>query len=677
MARTFPRQPMGNTRPEVARVFRVLKRLPDDWKVWHHMTPWQVDAPDFLILGGDGRALFLQVSPATPEQARQAPQLQMLGLEVRKERPGEVEERHLMAFLGQISASGIPSEAIPSAVLFPNLSPRDLRIAQRHVADEPRFRWLDRGWIDGKRPGAWRRLLGREGLDDQAVRVLREQFTPEVIVPPSFVARAPRDRNIAAGLGTYLLDYDQEEVLKTDLDLDAQGERLSRDFGIQVVNGVAGSGKTLILLYRLRLLHALFPSKEFLVLTHNRPLIREMCARFRVLSPEDSGRVRWYTFLGWCRKTWPKHEPYETIGAGRRDALLREVQAQYLADSSVTEGMFKSELDWVKDWGVTRREDYLNADRRGRGFRLTQNQREQLFGAIVAYQNRLKKHRVMDWGDVPLRLQRWIEEGEVRPPQYDVVLVDEAQFFAPIWFDIVRRLVRPESGYLFVAADPTQGFLRRGESWKSIAGLEVRGRTHRLYRSYRTTRSILACALTFYRQRLPDDDEELVLPQLEGMEEGEPPRLLRFDSPQDERARIVNEIAQVVERGVPLRHVLVLSASWQGVEALREALKQRLGAGAAPDPKHTLPGDFIRVTTINAGTGLESPIVFVSGIRELFEQEGSLLLDEDERQERIRDNTRKLYMAFTRAGQRLVLTCAGHLPPSLEGLGKRGLLVVE
>ena len=47
MARTFPEKQAGGVKPEVARVFRALKRLPDDWNVWHHMTPWQPDAPDF------------------------------------------------------------------------------------------------------------------------------------------------------------------------------------------------------------------------------------------------------------------------------------------------------------------------------------------------------------------------------------------------------------------------------------------------------------------------------------------------------------------------------------------------------------------------------------------------------------------------------------------------------
>jgi superfamily I DNA/RNA helicase len=77
------------------------------------------------------------------------------------------------------------------------------------------------------------------------------------------------------------------------------------------------------------------------------------------------------------------------------------------------------------------------------------------------------------------------------------------------------------------------------------------------------------------------------------------------------------------------------------------------------DPKDTYPGDYIRVTTLNAGTGLESPIVFLVGLHELFEEEQSLRLSDEEREAVILDNTRKIYMAATRAGQRLVFTYVG------------------
>jgi hypothetical protein len=63
---------------------------------------------------------------------------------------------------------------------------------------------------------------------------------------------------------------------------------------------------------------------------------------------------------------------------------------------------------------------------------------------------------------------------------------------------------------------------------------------------------------------------------------------------------------------------------------------------------------------------LQSPIVILASLRDMFEEEQSLRLSDSERETLIRDNTRKLYMATTRAGQRLVITYIGDMPRALK-----------
>jgi ATP-dependent exoDNAse (exonuclease V) beta subunit len=146
------------------------------------------------------------------------------------------------------------------------------------------------------------------------------------------------------------------------------------------------------------------------------------------------------------------------------------------------------------------------------------------------------------------------------------------------------------------------------------------------------------------------------------MPNGAFPQVIPLPSPQDEIARVANEVAEFVQQGYPRKHLVVLHTNGDGVKALVQAIDDRLGKNAALDAKDTYPGDYVRVTTLNVGAGLESPIVFLVGLRELFEEEQSLRLSDDERESLIQDNTRKLYMAITRAGQRLVLTYGGELP---------------
>jgi superfamily I DNA/RNA helicase len=382
--------------------------------------------------------------------------------------------------------------------------------------------------------------------------------------------------------------------------------------------------------------------------------------------------VEFNTFLGWCRRHWPKrliwHDP---IGQERRRVLLRQAWHQHLADTAISERMLAEELDWYEDRLLFGREAYLAADRAGRGFALSEALRHKMFDAFESYHSQLKIRHQVDWGLVPRHIWHHMQNGRHKFPVYDVILVDEAQFFAPIWFEIIKRILKPVTGHLFMAADPTQGFLKRRQSWLAC-GLDVRGKAQRLEKSYRTTREILSAATLLYRTRLPDDDEKLLSADglIGDMVGGAAPVVLPLTSEQDETTRVVNEIKALLDKGAQLGNVLVIHADWSGVERLLERLRQEFGPAAAMDAKTRSRGDFIRVCTLNAVTGLESPIVFVIGVHALYEEEQSLRLSDDERADLIRDNTRKLYMAITRAGQRLVLTYVGELPESLRQLSQ-------
>ena len=78
------------------------------------------------------------------------------------------------------------------------------------------------------------------------------------------------------------------------------------------------------------------------------------------------------------------------------------------------------------------------------------------------------------------------------------------------------------------------------------------------------------------------------------------------------------------KRYLPKNQILILHSNWSGVNGLIKSINNRLGIGNACDPHDLDPGVFIRVTTLNAGTGLESPIVFIVGLKQLFEEEQSL-----------------------------------------------------
>lgn len=662
MAHILPETPPQTIPKEVLRVFRALKSLPDTYFIWHHLAPWQIDAPDFLLLDEHGRALLIKVSSAAADQATTA--AQMLLLQDDHKELGQEENALLEKFLRELN---LPSDQkIETLVIFPNI-PQKRVLASRLERKTGEAHWIGKEPLQSDTSPILDKYLPSAPLDSIWLEKLRQRFTPEVVVPAEMTVRPTIERRMIAGLTDYLLDYDQEAAVKTDLELPADDQPLPGDLRLNIINGVAGSGKTLILLYRLRLLYHLYPNKRFLVLTHNRPLNRDMEGRFARLEGRSPKNIEWRTFNGWCYRHWTQNPKWvEPLKLNARRKIIEEIWRAYLQNSTITASMFQSEVDWLKDQIQLSREEYINADRRGRGFPLNAEQRQRVFDASQAYQASLEKRGALDWGDVPQLFWQFSESGRVQLPEYDIILIDEAQFFAPLWMRLVQKSLNPRNGHLFIVADPTQGFLGRGSSWRSL-GLETRGHTHHLRRSYRTTREILQFATLLYRLRLTEEkDGDILAPDLLDMPNGVFPQIITLTSPQDEITRVANEVASLVKQGLPKKHLLLLHSDGWGVNNLIQAIDDRLGKNAALNPKDNYPSDYVRVTTINAGAGLESPIVFLVGLRLLFEQEQSLRLSDEEREGLIRDNTRKLYMAATRAGQRLVLTYSGELPEVLK-----------
>lgn len=668
MAQILPNTPIASTTTNAMRVFHLLRRLPDDdYFVWQRLHIWDRPGPDFWVLRNNRRAMLIKVSEANPGDVRARLQPALFAQTPPAPPPGCQEEEILAQFREQVALPGEPP--LPAAVLFPSL-PR-AALQKLPPGDRPADAlWLAKEELVPERFGNWLERHLSAPLSETAIARLREAFTPEVVIPATFTVREPIERRTGAELTGYLLDYRQEQVLKTDLDLSQDAHTVAREFGIRLVNGVAGSGKSLIIVYRAHLLRKLFPRKRILVLTHNRPLIRDLKARYRQLSNGDR-KVQWYTFFGWCRRYWPESIPWQrTITFEKRQQLFTRAWHEHLADTAITEQMLQEETDWFKDRLLFGREDYLAADRTGRGFALSESMRHKVYDAMESYHQALRAQGLCDWGDVPRKMWRLLQAGRVRRHTYDVILVDEAQFFAPLWFEIIKLILKPATGYLFLVADPTQGFLKRRQSWLA-SGLEVRGRAHRLNKSYRTTREILNFATLLYRTRLPEDDdnEEIVAPNLMDMPSGALPVIIPLTSAQDEATRVLNEIRELVQAGVPLGHILIIHTDAREANRLLSRLRQTFGTGAAVDPGQVADSSGrIRVCSLHAATGLEAPIVFLMGVRGLYEAEQSVRLSESERAELIRDNTRKLYMACTRAGQRLVLTYVGEVPELLRGL---------
>ena len=471
-------------------------------------------------------------------------------------------------------------------------------------------------------------------------------------------------------------------LFRPSLEMPEEQASAAKDFSVRLVNGVAGSGKTLIALNRALLLAELFPKHRLLLLIHNTPIVADIKERLHRARGGLPPNLEITTFFGWAYQQWRsafKASPKMPNGPQVVPDLVKHHRAG-CPDLKHSDGQLIDEMDFINEALIPDEASYLDASRAGRGFALRPKERNQVWALYTAVSSSLRASRLRMWSALP-REVCLTGDGHALLQRYHHILVDEAQFFAPSWFQLVKLSLETD-GQLFLCADPNQGFMKSRLSWKSV-GLDVAGRTKRLRRSYRTTRAILESATNVLAALGSGDGEDFLQPDFAGMDAGTKPVLIYTDSPQDSMDRLVNELIAVTSAGsLPTSAALVIYGENVSKFGLYSQLSKRFGAGNVwwfneKDQKKLPPQgygkDYLRMAYLDSATGLEAGIVFLIGVENLFLGDDVVGLSDDERLERREENARKLYMAMTRAGQLLVVVSSQRLPEPMERLFEHGL----
>jgi len=547
--------------------------------------------------------------------------------------------------------------ALPLLLVLWACSEEEVAVLAHQVEDAgvrllSRERYLERG-----APGlaALQRPLA-PGDED----ALRTRFFPESGIPLPSVARRRFRRSNGASLGLFL-DPQQEWASKLDLDLPDEQAQAATDLTVRLVNGVAGSGKTLIALSRALLLAEMHPRERVLILIHNTPIVADIRERLHRVHGRLPPNLEIATYSAWIHRQWRRIHGMPLVlpsDPSHVPALVRALRTRW-PELKLPDAQLVEECDFLNEMLVASEAEYMDTSRAGRGFSLRAKERRELWQLFEALTDALRTEGLRLWSAVAFDVCRAPEHALLE--RYEHILVDEAQFFAPSWFHTVKLALKPQ-GRLFLCADPNQGFMKSRLSWRN-AGLDVAGRTKKLLRSYRTTQAILRTAGTLLARAVQADPEDYLEPDFTDMEAGAAPILLRVDTPQDAVDRAVNEIVALVDQhGVPLSSFLVIYGSDTPRQLLYRRLCGALGANRVwwlnKDKKQPPGGygpDYLRLANLETATGLEGGAVFLLGME-------SLLTTGEE------SAARKLYMAMTRASHRLVMLSTGELPPEALAL---------
>lgn len=443
------------------------------------------------------------------------------------------------------------------------------------------------------------------------------------------------------GLDVQQIELVQEKSHQLKLPLpstDLLNEKLkdvSESTSVRLVRGVAGSGKTLVLSRRATYLSKLNPDLKILVMTFNKNLMHDLQRRIPDVEVVNFHKI--------CRDiigdAW--HSP-STIEGWLRAKCADRIEADEMDIEFVT-----AEIEWRKEMQLEDNEVYLDTERRGRGTALSRQKRERIndyFNRYRTYQtNQQNKHRSwMDWEDVPkVAYNQITRSGHPLRHTYDVVMIDEAQDFAPTWINVVHMLLRP-GGELFICDDPTQSIFRN-YSWRE-KGVEVVGRTRILKTPFRCTREIsLAAHSLIQADANMSQSDDITQPILDSKElaSGDLPQLIAYGSAEAEERAVCEQVHALIEQDIKPANIAVLCHSKRIV---------RKWAG--------LREHGIHVSDFRTMKGLEFKAVFVPHLDNAFTDVRN---DND-----LSAKRRNIYTAMTRARDTLILSYHQKVPEGMS-----------
>ena len=646
------------------RIKRVLNEL-DDAYVVRRAVRTDTGATDFFVQHQDKgwlavsieEARFAEIDPAqlfTPTHQAQF----------------EQRLSELRAFGAEINSSGF---AIESLVLLWNCKDEEVAALTKAFFATHRIRMVSKtrfAEVGVKLVGRGLAPISRE-LEHQ----LFNAYFPETEIPAACTMRRTFHRDNSAKLEPTFLDTQQEWASKLDLEMPADQASVAGDFSVRLINGVAGSGKTLIAVNRALLLAELFPTQRLLLLIHNTPIVADIKERLHRAHGALPANLEISTFFSWAHQQWRnvfRTRP-KMVSAQRVHELIR-YQRKAWPELQQTDAQILDELDFINESLLADVAGYLQVSRAGRGYALRSGERSTLWALGQSVAQELAKSQQLMWSALPLNICQAYTQHE-RLQKFQHILVDEAQFFAPSWLQLVK-LSLSANGQLFLCADPNQGFMKSRLSWKS-AGIDVVGRTKKLRKSYRTTRAILEAATGVLEALGSVDTDDYLEPDFDGMDAGTQPILLYVDSPHDAIERLTNELAAIYDtQNTPLSATLVI----YGDNVPKRALYEHLSTYSDGNvwwfndeaqkklPPHGYGRDYLRMANVDTATGLEGAIVFLLGVEHLFIDALVPGITDDEQAANLEERARKMYMAMTRAGQRLIVISSQLLPSAMERL---------
>ena len=430
------------------------------------------------------------------------------------------------------------------------------------------------------------------------------------------------------------------------------------------VSGSAGTGKSVVALHRAaRLLEASAPG-HVLLTTYSKTLAARLGQSMDLLvAPSSKARRRLDIdhLHKVARDLWTQctGKAFSVVDSKQLDALLEAAKSRAAPGADFSLAFLRSEWKAVVDpWGIRTWTSYKGVSRAGRSTPLGAKQRLALWKIFEEVHRLLAERQLMTWSSLCYEAAALCYD--TRP--FAHVVADECQDFGAAELTLLRALVEPGEDDLFLCGDAGQRIYKSSVAWSAV-GIDVRGRSTRLTINYRTTEQIQRFADTILPEALDEGDGEKERRSTVSLLSGSTPEVQGFDGVSKETDGVARWIKALLAEGYKPRDIAIFART-EGVLRDRAAPaleKVGLTGHYLSDEQPPSAADA-SLGTMHRAKGLEFKVVVVMGcdadvVPLAYAQKE--LADDADRDVFLEQERQLLYVACTRARERLMVTYAG------------------
>lgn len=434
--------------------------------------------------------------------------------------------------------------------------------------------------------------------------------------------------------------------------------------GDLLIKGVAGSGKSYVIMKRAIKLKEKHPESKVMVLTFANTLVKYTDELLR--DYDDKNLIEVKTVDSYCL------EIYRDVTKKRYINLQDENQYTYIIKKTISEIMplfdknnrlfdeknldfLKDEITWIRDKCIPNRTEYHKSDRRGRGanIRLSDKDKEVMWAIYSQFRINCETKQYVDWSEIYLGLN---SKSDIIPDKYkiDYILVDEAQDLTIGKMRILKMLAKQS---LTIAADFAQKIYKTTFTWKEV-GIDISGNSSKtLTKSFRSTKQIvkLAESLIENNRTNPENASEYtdaVLPEVEG-----PLPILYEFSNNIDKDTILRET--LIKLNTYDETVGIMCRTYEDEKNITRLLRNaNVSFELIKKGKEwSLLKSGIKIVKTHSSKGLEFDTVIIPNLDDNIYPYNPFSIDNEQLDNVLEIERKLLYVAMTRARKSLLMFC--------------------